>query len=324
MLDIDAICDELAQSGMADLCWPLPTLLAEKIAPGVHGDLQRWLEILAELPDIAADRVELNSAAITAYAGRVDPELSAKMREQLMLLQPWRKGPFRLFDVDIDAEWRSDLKWQRLAGEIDSLDGRRVLDVGCGNGYYALRMKGAGAGIVIGIDPALRFVLQFAAIQKYLRQSRVHVLPLRLAALPGSGAHFDTAFSMGVLYHQREPLAHLRELNAALCRDGELVLETLILPGGGAFDISPGDRYARMRNVWRLPSIERLDEWLDHAGFGRRRLIDVSITTTNEQRSTAWMPYESLDKALRQDNPALTVEGMPRPRRALIICRKRR
>ena len=67
------------------------------------------------------------------------------LHRHLHALQPWRKGPFSLFGVQIDTEWRSDWKWNRVAPHLSPLAGRRVLDVGCGNGYYGWRMCAAGA-----------------------------------------------------------------------------------------------------------------------------------------------------------------------------------
>jgi tRNA (mo5U34)-methyltransferase len=42
-------------------------------------------------------------------------------------------------------------------------------------------------------------------------------------------AVFDTVFSMGVLYHQKDPLLHLQQLKTLLIDEGELILETLIV-----------------------------------------------------------------------------------------------
>jgi tRNA (mo5U34)-methyltransferase len=223
--------------------------------------------------------------------------------------------------IHIDSEWRSNLKWRRVETAISPLAGKRVLDVGCGNGYYALRMRGQGASLVVGIDPTLCSVMQFQALAHFLPREPVHVLPLRLHELPPQSRTFDTTFSMGVLYHQRSPLDHLRELRGTLRRGGELVLETLILPGDEQLARTPAGRYARMRNVWLLPSAAELLVWLERCSFTDARIADVTLTGADEQRTTEWMPFESLKEALLPDNPALTVEGWPAPRRAVVVCR---
>ena len=179
-------------------------------------------------------------------------------------------------------------------------------------------MIGAGARLVVGLDPTLLFVAQFAALTRYLPSERISVLPLRLEELPAGRRAFDTAFSMGVLYHQRSPLDHLRQIRSHLRAGGELVLETLILPGDEAMARTPEDRYARMRNVWLLPTVPELRVWMDRCGFKDIELIDVSVTTTDEQRSTDWMTFESLREALDPDDPSRTVEGWPAPRRAIL------
>ena len=189
---------------------------------------------------------------------------------------PWRKGPFRIHGIDLDTEWRSHLKWNRLREQVAPLADRKVLDVGCGNGYYALRMLAESAAMVIGIDPTLLFVCQFLALKKLSGVMHAHVLPLRLEELPAASRTFDTAFSMGVLYHRRDPAAHLRALRDTLRDGGELVLETLVLPGEERRILVPEGRYARMRNVWHLPSVAVLHDWLQEAGFGDVRLVDVT------------------------------------------------
>ena len=285
-----------------------------------HGKLATWREILAHLPLVATRAVDLNGDAVAATADTIDRQSKTRLRELLLQLSPWRKGPFDLFGIRIDAEWQSQLKWNRVRNKIAPLAGRRVLDVGCGNGYYALRMHGQGARFVLGIDPTINHVVQFLAVQKYLQQECVHVLPLRLHQLPMPHSLFDTAFSMGVLYHQRQPLEHLAQLRDALLPGGELVLETLIVPGEERSCVTPVDRYARMRNVWHLPSITELQTWLETSGFSDCRVADISETGTDEQRATEWMPFESLQQALDPANSRLTIEGLPRPTRAVLLA----
>lgn len=322
MLDFAALFDDLAAIGLESWRDSLEPPLHEKVAEGAHGKLAEWRATLAMLPAAEPIAGQFDAPAVTIGPRSFSHDLGTEVRKLLLRLQPWRKGPFKVGGILIDSEWRSDRKWDRLKNAISPLEGRTVLDVGCGNGYYALRMRGAGARAVIGIDPTLLYVAQFQAIRHWILPEPVHVLPLRLHELPRDANAFDTTFSMGVLYHQRSPLDHLALLQQTLKRGGELVLETLILPGDEPESRTPADRYARMQNVWLLPTLPELENWLGQAGFAGVRTVDVSITTTEEQRTTEWMPFESLAEALDPENPSQTVEGWPAPRRALVICRK--
>lgn len=234
---------------------------------------------------------------------------------------PWRKGPFKLFDITIDTEWHSDWKWNRLIPHLD-LTEKRILDVGCGNGYYAWRMLGAGAQSVIGIDPNLLFICQFLAIKKYLPNSPVWILPFTLEDLPNQSENFDTVFSMGVIYHRRSPIDHLLALKDCLKKGGQLVLETLVVEGDAQQLLVPEDRYAQMRNVWFIPSVAALILWLKRVGFTEIQCVDVSQTTIAEQRATSWMTFKSLPDFLNPSNPNLTIEGLPAPRRAILLATK--
>lgn len=298
VLDTDALADCLASIGLPH--WPdaLRPLLQTRMSRKGHGDYERWQEILAALPEAAP--------------------IQEKLRELLLGLSPWRKGPFSIQGIEIDAEWRSDRKWERLAKAVLPLEDRAVLDVGCGNGYYALQMRRAGARAVIGIDPTLLYVMQFLAVNTFERDSFTFVLPLRLEEMPNANNKFDTTFSMGVLYHQRAPIDHLQRLKTTLRPGGQLVLETIYLPGEESYACTPKDRYARMRNVWLLPTIAELTTWLRRTGYRDIEIVDRSITTPDEQRSTEWMPFESLREALDPDDPSKTVEGWPAPRRVVV------
>jgi tRNA (mo5U34)-methyltransferase len=295
LFDYPALWRCLADIGCDDWQASLELLIRGRLSDDAHGDFWRWREAVEQLG-------------------------AGDTREQLLALHPWRKGPFDLDGVIIDSEWRSDLKWERLDGEIESLEGRNVLDVGCGNGYYALRMREAGARAVIGVDPTILYVMQFLAVQRFERAEDIFALPLRLDELPQNARKFDTAFSMGVLYHQRSPLQHLKELKGMLRQGGQLVLETIYIRGEESFASTPPRRYARMRNVWLLPTIAEMTTWLARTGFTNIEIIDQSVTTVDEQRSTEWMHFESLAEALDPANSDRTIEGWPAPRRVIAVA----
>lgn len=298
----------------------LPQQLSAKLQQG-HGKLDEWRTVVAELPEIVPSSVDLCTNTVrVGQSDDCDAATREKLAQQLQRLHPWRKGPFDVFGVNIDTEWRSDWKWNRIAPHIESLVGRTVLDVGCGNGYYAWRMAGEGARLVIGVDPTLVFVMQYFALRKFLREPPVYVLPLAMEDVPTDLQAFDTVFSMGVLYHRRSPFDHLFELRSCLRPGGELVLETLVIDGGDGDVLVPQGRYARMRNVWFIPSCASMESWLKRAGFSDVRTVDVTQTTISEQRSTAWMRFDSLPDFLHPDNADLTIEGLPAPKRAVFVA----
>lgn len=287
-----------------------------------YGDHLRWKKLVAGLPRIVPSNCEFGDIARIGQAEDCDDTTREFIAQQLQELIPWRKGPFSLFGIHIDSEWQSQLKWKRLAAEIEPLAGRTVLDVGSGNGYSSLRMQAAGARLVIGLEPHIPYYGQFSAIKHFIPHTPVHVLPLTLEQFPLPLAHFDTVFSMGVLYHRRSPLDHLQQLGDCLRPGGQLVMESIIVDGDEGYSLLPKGRYARMGNVWFLPSVPTLVAWLERCDFQNVRVIDVSVTNTEEQRSTEWMPFESLQHSLQENNSKLTVEGYPAPKRVLILCEK--
>jgi len=318
MIDLAPLVRRLAGTPLAEWANGLQAQLDAKMTKS-HGDLQRWQSALEALPELVPTRIDLVESF--TLDNDCDAETRVQLHKALMGLSPWRKGPFDVFGVHVDTEWRSDWKWSRVSPHLD-LKGKRVLDVGCGNGYYQWRMLGAGADSVIGVDPNWLFFCQFQAIQRYLPDLPAWHLPFALEDLPANLEGFDTVFSMGVLYHRRSPIDHLLALKDCLVKGGELVLETLVVEGDGQQVLVPEDRYAQMRNVWFVPSVPALELWLRRAGFVDVRCVDVSITTVEEQRGTDWMRFQSLSDYLDPADHSRTVEGLPAPMRAVIVARK--
>lgn len=323
MIDFEPFFSHIAHTPLAPFADQFRQVIANRSENRSYGDLDEWKTVLAELPQVTGITALLDCDTVTLETSRpFSCNESHQLRETLMKLHPWRKGPFNLFDIVIDTEWRSDWKWQRLAPHISPLAGRTVLDVGCGSGYHCWRMRGAGAALVLGIDPSPKFVLQFSVLKHYLPHEPVFLLPLLCEDLPEKISGFDTVFSMGVLYHRRSPLDHLEELKNALRPGGELVLETLIVEGDAQTVLVPQDRYAQMRNVWFIPSIAMLERWLLRAGFTRIRTVDINQTSVEEQRATGWMKFQSLSDFLDPTDRNRTIEGYPAPKRAILIAEK--
>ena len=283
-----------------------------------HGDYPRWRRVIEALPVLDIDPPSFGDTV--AISGDLNDAEKQKLRALLQELHPWRKGPFALFDIHIDSEWRSDFKWQRVAPHVD-LEDHRVLDIGSGNGYFGWRMLAAGARWVIGIDPTVLFCMQHRAINHFIQSEGNWVLPLAFEDLGESfcAGCFDTVFSMGVIYHRREPLEHLDHIRRCLVPGGRVVLESLVVVDPPS--LAPKQRYARMRNVWHVPTPQLLCQWLQQSGFAGAEILNITPTTRIEQRSTDWMHFESLDESLDPESPELTIEGYPAPTRCTITAR---
>ena len=322
MIDFGDFYQLIAKGPLSHWLNTLPGQLSTWQKDSLHGKFKQWFNAVEHLPALTPTHLDLGEQVKVSLT----PDISTRQRDGIEVLlrqlMPWRKGPFSLYGVDIDTEWRSDWKWQRVLPHISPLQGRLILDVGCGSGYHLWRMVGAGAQLAVGIDPMQLFVCQFEAVRKLLGDDqRAHVLPLGIEQLPELAA-FDTVFSMGVLYHRRSPLDHLWQLKNQLVSGGELVLETLVIEGDENAVLVPGERYAQMRNVYFIPSAPALVRWLEKCGFVDIRIVDQCITSTQEQRRTDWMTTESLAEFLDPNDSSKTLEGYPAPLRAVIVARK--
>ena len=286
-----------------------------------HG---RWKEWETEIENKVPHTTKFQDLS-TMHLGR-QQELSEQQHilfhEVLECLIPWRKGPFCFFDIEIETEWRSDWKWDRIKDHIDLKD-KRILDVGCGSGYHCWKMWESGAKWVLGINPTQVYYFQYLLTKKLLGGlPPVYFLPIGIEYIPQNTQAFDVVFSMGILYHRKSPIEHLQTLRSQLQKGGTLVLETLVVEGPLHYVLVPKDRYAKMRNVWFLPSPPTLIHWLQRVGFIDVKLIDINQTSIEEQKMTRWMPYQSLSDFLNPTNPNLTIEGYPSPKRAFFTARR--
>lgn len=299
----------------------LPAQLTDWQKHHLHGEFAQWRKVLEQLPITHTESVDLANSVSVGKPEEIDSGQLKRLEHMLKKLKPWRKGPYHIHGLHIDTEWRSDFKWDRLVPHISDLKNKYVLDIGCGSGYHLWRMRGAGAKFVVGIDPTQLFVMQFNAVQHFIKDPSVNLLPLGVEQLPELNA-FDTVFAMGVLYHRRSPIDFIYQLKAQLVKGGELVLETLIVDGDENTVLVPGERYAKMRNVWFLPSGKAMCAWLERCGFSDVRMVNTDITALEEQRKTDWIDTESLSDFLDPNDQSKTIEGYPAPQRAIFIAKK--
>jgi tRNA (mo5U34)-methyltransferase len=237
------------------------------------------------------------------------------------LMKPWRKGPFKIGELFIDSEWQSFIKYNLLEPHFN-LEGKVVADVGCNNGYYMFRMLKQKPKKLVGFDPSALYFMQFKFINSFVKSNIVYEL-LGIEHLEFFEHKFDTVFCLGVLYHRSDPIKSLKSLYKALNSKGELILDTFMIDGEDDICLTPKDRYSKIPNIYFIPTINALKNWLFRAGFSDVEVLAVKKTKLNEQRKTDWIDSQSLNDFLDPNNPNLTIEGYPAPKRVYVKAYKK-
>jgi SAM-dependent methyltransferase len=157
------------------------------------------------------------------------------------LRAPVRNGIPRFVDIPVDEtarrtqasfgyEWTHFNDWQ-ASGELNFADyfsnfdlewlqGRTVLDAGCGMGRHA-RQIAPFAGAVIAVD--FSSAIDQAA-KNSSDQPNVYCIQADLTRLPLAGEMFELVYSMGVLHHLDDTAGALTELARTLKPGGRLRL----------------------------------------------------------------------------------------------------
>ena len=280
---------------------------------------QKWFEwknikpIYLKLKEFKNEKLKVKNVKLKNII-EIECEENPEIKELAKMLIPWRKGPFKINDLFIDSEWRSYIKWNTLIPHLD-LEDKDILDVGGNNGYYAFRMLEFNPKSIEIFDPSPLFNLQFEFINSFIKSDIKYKL-LGVEHIPYYEKKFDVIFCMGVLYHRRDPIEMLKELKAGLKKEGEVILDTLIIEGNEEMALSPM-RYAKMKNIYFIPTLKALYNWIERAKFKDIEFIGKRYTTTNEQRKTEWIEGESLENFLNK-NQTKTIEGYEPPLRVYL------
>ncbi len=287
----------------------------------IRQERQKWMtwkniapirEALNALAEVDV-HVELGDTIVIKSSDDVNVK---QIEETARMMMPWRKGPFDLFGLFIDTEWQSFMKYNLLRPHFN-LQGKRVADIGCNNGYYLFRMQEDNPAALVGFDPSAIYKSQFDFINHFAKTEIVYEL-LGVEHLPFYEEKFDTIFCLGVLYHRSDPVAMLKQLFKGLEREGEVILDTFMIDGDEEICLTPKSSYSKIPNIYFVPTISALENWCRRAGFSGFELLETSVTTADEQRKTEWIEGQSLEDFLDSEDLSKTVEGYPAPKRVYV------
>jgi len=277
---------------------------------------QDAIKAIPEFEDITiniTDTIEIDIASLSQ-------EDAQKIYDCAYMMRPWRKGPFGINDIFIDAEWKSYMKYNLLEPHFDLTD-KIVGDIGCNNGYYLFRMMKQNPKKLIGFDPSAIYYSQFMFIDKFVKSDIVYEL-LGVEHVEFYEHKFDVLFCLGVLYHRSDPVAMLKSLYKGLNKGGELILDTFMIDGEDEVCLTPKDRYSKIPNIYFIPTVNALKNWCHRAGFDEVEVLAIKKTDLTEQRKTSWVNTQSLEDFIDPDDDTKTVEGYPAPKRVYIKAKR--
>lgn len=300
----------------------IQALRAERQAWFARQTNRKFEDAMNALPPLKTEHVELGDTIRIGHVDELTPKQHETLEASLKTLLPWRKGPFDIFGHEIDAEWRSDWKWNRILPHVAPLKGKRVADIGCNNGYYMFRMAEHEPRLVVGLDPTARYWYTFQFLQRFAQLDPLYFELLGIEHMHHYKGFFDVVFCLGVLYHHPDPIGMLRGLWQSLKPGGQLIVDSLGIPGEGDMALFPEKRYAKVPGTWFVPTRSCLNNWVYRSGFRDLNPFFGEKLSTDEQRKTVWAPFESLSDFLDPDDPELTVEGYPAPWRFYLTAKK--
>ena len=288
-----------------------------------HGNQNKWIKILNELPAISTSYLDYrNSSVIIGEKNEINETQITTLEKELLKLSPWRKGPFNIFGLEIDSEWRSEKKWQRIQNYLPNIKGMRIADIGCSNGYYSYKLLELQPDLIVGMDKTALYVMQFLALKYYTQQiQELIVLPCSSEEFNFKKIDFDLVLSMGILYHSKNPSSHLNSLKHLVKKNGYIILETITSNMPNNIDVKKNQTYAGMKNIGTIFTKKNLNDLMLSSGFKNIEIVNDSFTDSNEQRSTKWMNGKSFkDFTLPNGN---TLEGYPPVCRSIFVAQKR-
>ena len=294
----------------------LESIRAERLKCLNWKNISPMKKAIDSIPEPIVESYSLNDAIEINLDKEYSKENLRKIEKVAKTMLPWRKGPFKIDSLFIDTEWRSYIKYSIIEPHFNLKD-KIVGDIGCNNGYYLFKMLSHKPKKLVGFDPSAITFMQFEFINKFIKSDIKYEL-LGIEHVEHYEHKFDTLFCLGVLYHRSDPIGSLKSLHKALNKNGELILDTFMIDGEEDICLTPKERYSKIPNIYFIPTVNALKNWCLRAGFKEVEVIAIKKTELEEQRKTDWINSQSLDEFLDPQNPELTVEGYPAPKRVYI------
>ncbi len=181
---------------------------------------------------------------------------------------------------------------------LGPLEGKRVLDAGCGDGVYALAASERGA-LVTGMDLSTG-MLAVARARSAASGLVVDWTPADVLAIPFPDASFDVVMAITLLCLVPDAMSAVRELSRVLAPGGRLVI---------------GDLH--VRSLWAIE--RRIRGWAGNALWRgahfwtangiRKLLIDANMRPGRVRGAVYYPPVEAIARLMAPVDAALSRLG---------------
>ena len=226
-----------------------------------------------------------------------------KILEVRDLLSPWNHNialPHGVYTTACDEYYAAHREIMRVVRDHagGDLTGRRVVDIGCLEGYFSVECALQGAD-VLGIDGKVLNVKKCEFVRSALDVPRLAFLQGdALEVTRAAYGRFDVVLALGLLYHLENPYAFLEHL-AGLC-DGFAVIDT---------HVALEDQPETIKGGWRPDLSElRTFSFAGKSYEGRlfrefptgtaRDVKDLSPTASLDNELSVWLTEDSLVRML--------------------------
>ena len=138
-------------------------------------NVEPWYSQLQEASKIEKDNLSIDYGdwfSVGSLEDLTQEEYEVILKTAKSLI-PWRKGPFKVFGLEIDSEWQSNIKYNLIRPYFNLKD-KVVADIGCNNGYYMFRMLEDKPKRLIGFDPSPLTLHQFEFINHFVKSDIIY------------------------------------------------------------------------------------------------------------------------------------------------------
>ena len=174
------------------------------------------------------------------------------------------------------------------------LRGKRVLDIGCWDGWFSFEMERRGAEVVaVDCWDNPRFHEMHAAFNSRVEFRQMDVMEIS----PGTVGRFDIVLFLGVLYHLKHPLLALekvcsvtKELAAV---DSYVLRDNFDLGAQPVLEFYETDEFEGQTDNWVAPNLACLVAMCRTAGFARAEFKQALAYSASVACHRRWGPEKA-------------------------------